>query len=52
MERLIDLVKYNRVDVSKLVTHVFKGFEYMEEALLLMKAKSKALVKPVVMMEE
>lgn len=52
MERLIDLVKYNRVDVSKLVTHVFRGFEHMEEALLLMKAKSKDLIKPVVIMEK
>jgi threonine dehydrogenase-like Zn-dependent dehydrogenase len=52
MERLIDLVKYNRVDVSKLVTHVFKGLGSIEEALLLMKAKSKDLIKPVVIMEK
>ncbi|HBS60124.1 MAG TPA: NAD(P)-dependent alcohol dehydrogenase [Firmicutes bacterium] len=49
MEQLIDLVKYNRVDLSKLVTHVFKGFDHIEEALLLMKDKPKDLIKPVVL---
>jgi len=33
MEMLIDLVKYNRVDLSRLVTHVYHGFDKMEEAL-------------------
>lgn len=49
MEMLIDLVKYNRVDLSKLVTHVYNGFEHIEEALLLMKDKPKDLIKPVVL---
>lgn len=49
MEQLIDLVRYNRVDLSKLVTHVFKGFDHIEEALLLMKDKPKDLIKPVVL---
>jgi len=48
MEMLIDLVKYNRVDLSRLVTHVYHGFDKMEEALLTMKVKSKDLIKPVV----
>jgi len=48
MERLIDLVKYNRVDLSKLVTHVYHGFDKIEEALLIMKDKPKDLIKPVV----
>lgn len=51
MESLIDLVKYNRVDLSKLVTHVFDGFENIEEALLLMKDKPKDLIKPVVIVK-
>lgn len=50
MEMLIDLVKYNRVDLSKLVTHKFNGFEKVEEALLLMKDKPKDLIKPVVIL--
>ncbi|MDD4048782.1 MAG: NAD(P)-dependent alcohol dehydrogenase [Clostridia bacterium] len=51
MERLIDLVKYNRVDPSKLVTHVFKGFDNMEKALLMMKSKGKDVIKPVVLID-
>lgn len=49
MEMLINLVKYNRVDLSKLTTHVFKGFEHIEKALMLMKDKPKDLIKPVVL---
>ncbi|MBI6874268.1 NAD(P)-dependent alcohol dehydrogenase [Clostridium aciditolerans] len=52
MEMLIDLVKYNRVDLSKLVTHVFNGFEHVEEALLLMKDKPRDLIKPVVIIDK
>lgn len=48
MERLISVVKNKRVDPSKLVTHVFKGFEHMEKALMLMNDKPKDLIKPVV----
>lgn len=50
MEKLIDLVRYNRVDLSKLVTHVYNNFDDMEEALLLMKDKPKDLIKPVVIL--
>jgi len=48
MEMLIDLVKYKRIDLSRLVTHKFDGFENIEEALLLMKDKPNDLIKPVV----
>lgn len=51
MERLIDLIKYNRVDPGKLVTHVFHGFENVEKALNLMKDKPKDLIKPVVIID-
>jgi len=50
MEMLIDLVKYNRVDLSRLVTHVYHGFDKIEEALLIMKDKPKDLIKPVVIL--
>ncbi|MBX4259524.1 NAD(P)-dependent alcohol dehydrogenase [Clostridium estertheticum] len=50
MEMLIDMVKYNRVDLSKLVTHVYHGFDKIEEALLIMKDKPKDLIKPVVIL--
>ncbi|QAT39128.1 NAD(P)-dependent alcohol dehydrogenase [Clostridium sp. JN-9] len=49
MEMLIDLVKYNRVDLSKLVTHTFNGLDNVEKALMLMKDKPKDLIKPVVL---
>jgi threonine dehydrogenase-like Zn-dependent dehydrogenase len=48
-EMLRDMVIYNRVDLSKLVTHVFYGFEHIEEALMLMKEKPKNLIKAVVL---
>ena len=51
MERLINLVRYNRVDPSKLVTHKFHGFEHIEQALMLMKDKEQDLIKPVVFVE-
>lgn len=51
MERLIDLVVYKRVDPSKLVTHVFRGFDNIEKAFMLMKDKPKDLIKPVVILE-
>nr|7XY9_A Chain A, NADP-dependent isopropanol dehydrogenase [Thermoanaerobacter brockii]7XY9_B Chain B, NADP-dependent isopropanol dehydrogenase [Thermoanaerobacter brockii]7XY9_C Chain C, NADP-dependent isopropanol dehydrogenase [Thermoanaerobacter brockii]7XY9_D Chain D, NADP-dependent isopropanol dehydrogenase [Thermoanaerobacter brockii] len=50
MERLIDLVFYKRVDPSKLVTHVFRGFDNIEKAFMLMKDKPKDLIKPVVIL--
>ncbi|WP_251860205.1 NAD(P)-dependent alcohol dehydrogenase [Clostridium sp. Marseille-Q2269] len=52
MQMLADLVKYNRVDLSKLVTHVFEGYDNIEKALLLMKDKPKDLIKPVVLLNK
>lgn len=51
MEKLINLVKYNRIDPSRLVTHKFHGFEHIEKALLMMKDKQQDLIKPVVFVE-
>lgn len=50
-EMLRDMVVYNRIDLSKLVTHVYHGFEHIEEALLLMKDKPRDLIKAVVILE-
>jgi threonine dehydrogenase-like Zn-dependent dehydrogenase len=50
MERLAELVIYKRVDPSKLVTHVFHGFDNIEKALMMMKDKPKDLIKPVVIL--
>jgi len=35
-----------------MATHVFKGFDKLEEALLLMKEKPRDLIKPVVIVEQ
>lgn len=48
MEKLTSLVEAGRLDLSKLLTHKFNGFDHMEEALLLMKDKPRDLIKPVV----
>jgi threonine dehydrogenase-like Zn-dependent dehydrogenase len=48
MEYLSNLLKYKKLDVKPLLTHRFKGFEHIEEALLLMKDKPRDLIKPVV----
>lgn len=50
-EMLRDMSVYNRVDLSKLITHVYHGFDHIEEALLLMKDKPKDLIKAVVILE-
>ena len=51
MERLIELVKYGRVDPGKLVTHVFNGLENIERALLMMKDKPKDMIKNVLIVD-
>lgn len=51
MEKLIDLVRYNRIDPGKMATHVFRGFDYIEKAFLMMKEKQSDLIKPVVIIE-
>ncbi len=48
MEKLAQVVVHNRLDLSLLITHRFKGFENIEKALYLMKDKPKDLIKPVV----
>ncbi|HOT93999.1 MAG TPA: NAD(P)-dependent alcohol dehydrogenase [Methanoregulaceae archaeon] len=48
MERLADLVKYGRMDPGLMATHIFHGFDKIEEALLMMRNKSGDVIKPVV----
>jgi len=52
MEKLTSLVEVGKLNLSPLLTHRFKGFDKMEEALLLMKEKPRDLIKPVVVIEE
>jgi len=50
LEKLASLVECGKLDVTKLITHKFRGFEYVEEALVLMKDKPADLIKPVVIL--
>ncbi|EAY19615.1 alcohol dehydrogenase 1, putative [Trichomonas vaginalis G3] len=51
MEKMANLIKYKKVDPTKLITHEFKGLEKVEDALMLMKDKPVDLIKPVVLIE-
>lgn len=51
MERMVDMIKYGRIDTSKLITHRFEGFDSIPEAFELMDKKPKDLIKPVVFIE-
>ncbi|NLM06228.1 MAG: NAD(P)-dependent alcohol dehydrogenase [Tissierellia bacterium] len=48
LEKLASLISVGKLDVSLLLTHRFKGFEKVEDALFLMKDKPADLIKPVV----
>ncbi|HJJ41754.1 MAG TPA: NAD(P)-dependent alcohol dehydrogenase [Methanocorpusculum sp.] len=52
MEKLASLVEVGKLDLSPLLTHRFRGFEKLEDALILMKEKPKDLIKPVVVIED
>lgn len=52
MEKLGSLVSSGRLDVHHLVSHVFDGWEHLEEALFLMRDKPADLIKPVVRIEK
>ena len=52
MEKLGSLVSCGRLDVSLLASHVYNGWEHLEEALLLMKDKTVDLIKPVVVIDK
>lgn len=50
LEKLASLIVCGKLDVKPLLTHKFKGFEHVEDALLLMKDKPADLIKPVVVL--
>ncbi len=52
MEKLGSLVSSGRLDVHHLVSHVFDGWDHLEEALFLMRDKPADLIKPVVRIEK
>ena len=52
MEKLGALVSSGKLDLKPMVTHVFDGWDHVEEALYLMKDKPADLIKPVVKIED
>ncbi len=50
MQKLASLMETGRLDTAPMLTHRFKGFDHMEEALMLMKDKPRDLIKPVVVL--
>ena len=50
LERLLDLVRYGKLDVDKLISHSFNGFEKIEDAFYLMADNPSDVVKPIVYM--
>ena len=47
-EKLAALITSKRIDPGLLITHKYHGMEHMEEALMMMRAKTSDLIKPVV----
>ena len=52
MEKLSSLVSAGRLDLHPEVTHLYHGWEKLEEALFTMRSKPKDLIKPVVVIED
>ena len=52
MEKLGALVAAGKVDVNLLATHVYEGWDYIPEALQIMKDKPADLIKPVVILDK
>ena len=48
IEKLGALVSSGKLDVHPLLSHVFEGWQHLEEALFLMRDKPRDLIKPVV----
>lgn len=48
IQRMLEMIRYGRIDTTKVITHKFHGFDKMEEAFLLMDKKPPELIKPIV----
>lgn len=48
IERMLQLIKYKRIDPAPLVTHELEGFDNIEKALYMMKDKPQGLIKVMV----
>ena len=52
MEKLGSLVAAGKLDLAPLSSHIFNGFDRIEEALFLMREKPDELIKPVIKIED
>ena len=52
MEKLAALVSGGKLDLKPLCSHVFEGFDKLEEALFLMRDKPAELIKPIVKLSD
>jgi threonine dehydrogenase-like Zn-dependent dehydrogenase len=52
IEKMLNLVKYGRVDPSKLINYEFHGFDKIEDAFKLMDEKPRDLIKPAVFIDD
>jgi threonine dehydrogenase-like Zn-dependent dehydrogenase len=48
--RLMDVIRYRGLDAERIISHRFKGFDTLGEALDLMDKKAPSLIKPIVYM--
>ena len=51
IERLLDMVRYDRIHPSGLVTHKLHGFDKIPDALEMMRSKDDTLIKTMITME-
>ncbi len=51
MERMINLIKYNRIDPSKIVTHRFYGYDKIEEALKAANDRPIDMIRGVILLD-
>jgi len=47
-EKLAAVVEAGRIDPGLMLTHKYHGFEHIEDALMIMRAKEDNLIKPIV----
>lgn len=48
IQSLLDVIRYGRVDPTKIISHKFEGFEQIEAAFKMMDDKPADLIKPIV----
>ncbi|MBZ3936433.1 NAD(P)-dependent alcohol dehydrogenase [Methanimicrococcus blatticola] len=48
IEKMLEMIQYNRFDPAKLITHRFEGFDKIEDAFKMMDEKPADMIKPAV----